>query len=82
LKNESKGASKEVLASWVSAALQKSLTKKNIKNGFRTTCIFPLNPQAMDGKMGPSEFYRRGSSLGRGEVDATAAVDLLEIENI
>jgi hypothetical protein len=21
-----------------------------------------LNPQAMDGKMGPSEFYRRGSS--------------------
>jgi hypothetical protein len=44
LKNKSKGASKEVLASWVPAALQKSMTEKNIQSGFRTTCIFPLNP--------------------------------------
>jgi hypothetical protein len=60
LRNKSKGTSKEVLASWVSAALQKSLTEKNIKSGFCTTGIFPLNPQAMDGKMGPNEFYRSG----------------------
>jgi hypothetical protein len=34
LRNKSKGASKEVLVSWVSVALQKSLSKKNIINGF------------------------------------------------
>jgi hypothetical protein len=44
LKNKSKNASKEVLASWVSTALQKLLTEKNIKNGIRTIGIFPLNP--------------------------------------
>jgi hypothetical protein len=44
----------------VSAALEKSLIEKNIKSGFRTIGIFPFNPLAMDGKMGPSQFYRRG----------------------
>jgi hypothetical protein len=58
LHNKSKGASKEVLAKWVFAALEKALSKKNIKSGFRTTGIFPFNPRAMDEKMGPSEFYR------------------------
>jgi hypothetical protein len=64
LRNKSKGASKEVLASWVSAALQKSLIENNIKSGFRTTGIFHLNPQAMDGKIGPSEFYMRDQAQG------------------
>jgi hypothetical protein len=82
LKNKSKGASKEVLASWVSAALQKSLIEKNIQSGFRTTSIFPLNPQAMDGKMGPSEFYIRRSSSRDEGLDAGAAVDLGASENL
>jgi hypothetical protein len=65
LRNKSKGASKEVLASWVFAALEKSLTEKNIKNRFHTTCIFPFNPLTVDGKMGPSEFYRRVPRAGQ-----------------
>jgi hypothetical protein len=57
LQNKSKRASKEVLAKWVSTALEKVLSE-NIKSGLRTTRIFPFNPHAMDEKMGPSEFYR------------------------
>jgi hypothetical protein len=65
LKNKSTGTSKEVLASWVLTALEKALTKMNVKNGFRTTGIFLFNPCAMDGKMGPSEFYRRVPRAGQ-----------------
>jgi hypothetical protein len=43
LRNKSRGASKEVLTKWISAALHKALSKKNIKSGFRTTRIFPFN---------------------------------------
>jgi hypothetical protein len=43
LKNIRRGASKKVLAQWMSTALQKALTKNNIKNGFRATGICPLN---------------------------------------
>jgi hypothetical protein len=43
---------------WVSTALEKALSEKNIKSGFRTIGIFPFNPHAMDEKMGPSAFYR------------------------
>jgi hypothetical protein len=57
LQNKSKGASKDVLAQWISATLQKSLLEKNIMSGFRSIGIFPFNPRAMDDKMGPSEFY-------------------------
>jgi hypothetical protein len=82
LRNKSKGASKEVLESWVSAALQKALTEKNIKSGFRIIGIFPLNAQVMDEKMGPSEFYRGAPSTGAEEVAEGGAVDLGEPENI
>jgi hypothetical protein len=58
LRNKSRGASKEVLAKWVSAALYKALSENNIKSGFRTNGIFPYNSQAMEGKMGHSEFNR------------------------
>jgi hypothetical protein len=38
--------------------LRASLTKQNIKYGFRTTCIWPLNPKAMDNKfIKPLEVY-------------------------
>jgi hypothetical protein len=82
LKNKPKGTSKEILASWVSAAFEKALTEKNVKSGFHTTCIFPFNPRAMDEKMGPSEFYRGGSSTVEEEVVVGAHVDLGASENL
>jgi hypothetical protein len=77
LRNKSKGASKEVMASLVSAALEKSLTEKNMTSGFRTIGIFPFNPLAMDGKMGPSEFYRKVSRSGEESLAEVATVDLV-----
>ena len=58
LQNKSKRALKEVMAKWVFTAFEKALSEKNIKSGFCTIGIFPFNLQAMDVKMGPSEFYR------------------------
>jgi hypothetical protein len=43
LRNKSRGANKEVLAKWVSTALEKALSEKNIKSGFRATGIFQLS---------------------------------------
>jgi hypothetical protein len=82
LRNKSKGASKEVLASWVSAALEKSLTEKNIKSKFRTIGIFPFNPLAMDGKMGLSEFYRRGPRAWEDGSAEGTTVDLASPKNL
>ena len=48
----------------MSASLEKQLTEKNIRNKFCIIGIFPFNPLAIDGKMGPSEFYRRRPSSG------------------
>jgi hypothetical protein len=82
LKNKSTGTSKEVLASWVLTALEKALTKMNVKNGFRTTGIFLFNPCAMDGKMGPSEFYIGGLRTLEEEVAVGAPVDLGASKNL
>jgi hypothetical protein len=45
-------------------ALQKSLTTQNIKQGFKGTGIWPLSPQALAGKMGPSELFHNVSLPG------------------
>jgi len=37
--------------------LEQSLTKQKIKSRFRTTCIWPLNPKAMDSKTKTLEVY-------------------------
>lgn len=74
LHNKSRGASKEVLATWISSAFEKVLIEKNITNGFCTTGIFPFNPRAVDYKMGPFEFYK--------EVFVTNVGDMLELEAI
>jgi hypothetical protein len=68
LRNKSRGASKEILATWVSSALEKTLIEKNITSGF--------NPQAMDDKMGPSEFYREVPVSSVGDMPKAEAVDL------
>jgi hypothetical protein len=38
------------LARWVDQSINQSLTKKNIKFGFKATCTWPFNPKAMDNK--------------------------------
>jgi len=48
---------KEDLAQWVLHALKKALSKDNIQKGFEVTGIFPLDPEALTLKMGPSEVY-------------------------
>ncbi len=35
---------------WVYQALEQSITNKNIKFGFKTTCILPFNPKAIYNK--------------------------------
>ena len=50
-------AGKETLAQWVSLALRKALSPKNIKNGFATTGIWPLNHKALDGQFAPSRLF-------------------------
>jgi len=52
---------KEDLAQWVSNGLRRALSKENIKKGFEVTSIYPLNENAMNSKMGPSEVYDRSS---------------------
>jgi hypothetical protein len=51
------GPNKITLVGWVNHALKKSLTKQNIKSGFRTIDIWSLNPKAMDNKIRPSKIY-------------------------
>ena len=58
--NKGKGASIQTLAMWVSKALERALTTRNITAGFYTTGIFPLNMEAMDAHMGPARQFRSG----------------------
>jgi hypothetical protein len=44
-------------ANWVDKALDATLSKRNIKNGFKVIGIWPLNPKAMDGKTKLNELY-------------------------
>jgi len=60
------GVQKETLALWVSKALHKALTAKNIVVGFRTTGIHPLNNKAMGSKMGHACAYNSLGNNGEG----------------
>lgn len=57
LSHKGKSPMKEELAAWVAHALKRALTCHNIIKGFKTTGIYPINPTAMDAKMGPSSAY-------------------------
>ena len=48
---------KETLAHWISLALRKALTERNIVSGFRATGIFPLNRGAAAHLMKPSALF-------------------------
>jgi len=54
---------KENLALWVSQCLRRALFPENIRKVFSYTSIFPLNPKAMDCKIGPSRAYQ---TIGEG----------------
>jgi hypothetical protein len=54
LQNRSRGARKEILASWTCKALKRALTVENIQAGFRRTGIYPLDPCTMDSRMDPA----------------------------
>jgi hypothetical protein len=56
-RNMGSPAGKETLAQWVSLALKKALTSKNIKFGFAAAGIMPLNQKALDGQFGPSKAF-------------------------
>jgi len=48
---------KIILVGCVDQAINQSLTKKNIKSGFKVIGIWPFNPKAMDSKIRPSKIY-------------------------
>jgi hypothetical protein len=60
---------KITLIGWVDHALDKSITEQNIRFGFRVTCIYPLNPRAMDNKIKPSNIYTMVANEHEGEED-------------
>jgi hypothetical protein len=45
---------KIILVTWVNKVFDQSLTKHNIKFGFRVCKIWPLNPKVMEVKTNPS----------------------------
>ncbi len=46
------------LLNWVVKALDATMSKRNIKNGFKVTRIWlNFNPKAMDGRTKPNELY-------------------------
>jgi hypothetical protein len=55
--------------------LKRTLTPQNIKNGFRSTSIFPLNENAVDEHFGPNGTFERASCRG------SSAVARLQIES-
>ncbi len=55
--NNYKELDKITFANKVDKALNATLSKRNIKNGFKVTRIWPLNPKAMDGKTKLNELY-------------------------
>ena len=57
--NKGRGASKEILAMWMSEALEKALTERNIKAGFLATGIYPLNKNAVNTYIGPTRPFPR-----------------------
>ena len=65
------------LATWISLALKKTLTRNNIKAGFRGIGIWPLNFEAMKSKMGPSERFlpRNAAEVAQEEQKVTQIME-------
>ena len=57
---------KSMLVEMSSRALEKALKPNNIKSGFATTCIYPLDKTIMDSKLGPNTVHE-GERTTKGE---------------
>ena len=66
--NVAKVACKETLAHWVSLALRKALTEKNIKSGFRAAGIFLLDRGAILRHLKPSIVYSQEPQQPHGDL--------------
>jgi hypothetical protein len=71
-----KGASKMVLAQWVSGALQKSLTENNIKVGFRSTGIWPFNSGVVNQYMTSSQQFIQDNNTEDNDEDTDLEEEL------
>jgi hypothetical protein len=60
LVNKGRKVEKQDLCEWTAQALQKALSPKNIRSGFRKTGIWPLNSEAISTQMLPSEGFEEG----------------------
>jgi hypothetical protein len=60
LLNKGRKVEKQDLCQWTAQALQKALSSKNIRAGFRKTGIWPLNPDAARTQMLSSEGFEEG----------------------
>ncbi len=58
---------KITLIGWVDQGLDKSITKQNIRFEFRVTCMYPLNPRAMNNETRPSNIYTMVANEHEGE---------------
>lgn len=76
-KSQGAAVKKENLVEWVSLALQKALTMENITKGFLTTGIWLLNPDAMEGKMNPSQIHQNAEE----EPSSPPHIDIQEVED-
>ena len=83
--NKGKGASKQTLAMWVSKALERVLTTRNITARFHTTGIYLFNNKAVNAHMGSARQFRSlhssvqegGGSRGTVGSNAEATVHML-----
>jgi hypothetical protein len=75
-RNLNEAASKDTLAQWVSLSLKKALTEGNIKNGFVTTGIWPLNEHAVDTMLAPSEAFRSLHNIMHGAANTAGGSGL------
>ncbi len=57
VRNNYNEPNKATLVGWVNKAWDLVFSKKNIKNGFQVTWIWPFNPKAMDGRTKSNELY-------------------------
>ncbi len=57
VKNNYNEPDKAIFTTWVDKALDVALSKRNIKNGFKVTGIWPFNLKVMDGKIKRSELH-------------------------
>ena len=75
LENKGKKVEKADLCQWTAEALDKALTAKNIKSGFRKTGIWPLDKEVVTSSLLPSEGFENGGGEGHLEEELTESED-------